>query len=102
MATNSSKGHASHTQDAVALGLPGRMRHPIKITLIGAGSAFTPRLLNDVLRIPGEQGGTIALVDIDRIRLTTMHKLIEKLVRQLGKTHWKVIGSADRKQVMAG
>ena len=70
--------------------------------MMGAGSGFTPRLMNDVLRIPGDQGGTIALVDIDRERLATMIKLITRLTQQLGKPNWKVIGSTDRRKVMAG
>ena len=68
-------GHAAHTQDAATRGLPGAMPRPIKLTMLGAGSGFTPRLLNDLFRIPGEQGGTIALVDIDRDRLATMHRV---------------------------
>jgi hypothetical protein len=58
-------GHTAHTKSAEAVGLPGQMRRPIKVTMLGAGSGFTPTLVNDILRIPGEQGGTIALVDID-------------------------------------
>ncbi len=69
--------------------------------MMGAGSAFTPRLVNDVLRIPGEQGGVIALVDIDRQRLTMMHALIEKLVAHLGKS-WTVESSADRRKMLPG
>ncbi len=95
-------GHADHTKDAAARGLQGEILRPIKITMLGAGSAFTPRLMNDILRIPGDQGGTIALVDIDRERLDTMVKLITRLAAQLGKTNWKVIGSADRRKVMGG
>jgi alpha-galactosidase len=79
-------GHTAHTHDAAAAGLPGKLLRPIKITMLGAGSAFTPRLMNDVLRIPGDQGGTIALVDIDRERLATMTKLVTRLAEQLGKT----------------
>ncbi|MBS0633749.1 MAG: alpha-glucosidase/alpha-galactosidase [Verrucomicrobia bacterium] len=97
-----SHGTASHTQNAAARGLPGDIGRPIKILMMGAGSAFTPRLMNDILRIPGNQGGTIALVDIDRERLTTMQALIKKLCAQLGKTNWEVIGSTDRRKVMAG
>ena len=95
-------GHADHTKDAAARGLQGQIQRPIKITMLGAGSAFTPRLMNDILRIPGDQGGTIALVDIDRERLDTMVKLITRLAQQLGKTNWQVIGSADRRKVLAG
>jgi len=93
-------GHAAHTQSAAAKGLQGVFQRPIKITMMGAGSGFTPRLVNDVLRIPGEQGGTIALVDIDSSRLLTMTKLIRKLITQLGKKNWKVIASPNRKAVM--
>lgn len=95
-------GHTAHTHDAAAAGLPGKLLRPIKITMLGAGSAFTPRLMNDVLRIPGDQGGTIALVDIDRERLATMTKLVTRLAEQLGKTNWKVVGSADRRSVLPG
>lgn len=94
-------GHAAHTQDAATRGLPGTMPRPIKLTMLGAGSGFTPRLLNDLFRIPGEQGGTIALVDIDRDRLATMHRVIEKLAAQLGKTRWKIVASPDRTAVLA-
>ena len=97
------QGHAAHTQDAAQRGLPGFMARPIKITMLGAGSGFTPRLVNDVLRIPGAQrGGTIALVDIDRERLRTMHALIGKLVDALGQSNWQVIASPDRTRVLAG
>lgn len=95
-------GHAAHTQDAATRGLPGAMPRPIKLTMLGAGSGFTPRLLNDLFRIPGEQGGTIALVDIDRDRLATMHRVIEKLAAQLGKTNWRILASPDRTAVLAG
>jgi alpha-galactosidase len=96
-------GHAAHTQDAAAQGLPGSVQRPIKLTMLGAGSGFTPRLVNDVLRIPGNQGGVIALVDIDLSRLRTMHKLIVKLIAKLGQEkHWKVVSSPDRTQVLKG
>ncbi|MFZ4695617.1 MAG: alpha-glucosidase/alpha-galactosidase [Verrucomicrobiia bacterium] len=96
------EGHAAHTKASEQAGLPGVLRHPIKLTMMGAGSGFTPRLVNDVLQIPGECGGTIALVDIDRSRLRTMHRLIEKLIAKLGKANWKVISSPERRQVMRG
>ena len=95
-------GHQSHTKDAQAIGLPGVMPRPIKITMMGAGSGFTPRLINDVVRIPGSAGGTIALVDIDRERLRTMHGVVEKVLAQTGVKGWTVIASADRRNVLAG
>src|SRR5476651_1237435 len=105
MATKSTKksystGHAEHTKSADALTLSGEILRPIKITMMGAGSGFTPKLMNDVLRIPGNKSGLIALVDIDRSRLRTMHKLIEKLIAKLKAKGWKVISSPDRKAVL--
>lgn len=96
------KGHTEHTKEAEAKGLPGVMRRPIKITMMGAGSGFTPRLVNDVIEIPGNVGGTIALVDIDQDRLKTMEQLINKLFQQKGKDNWKVIASPDRRKVLKG
>lgn len=95
-------GHESHTKPASESGLPGSFSRPIKITMMGAGSAFTPRLLNDVLQTPGQQGGEIALVDIDRNRLATMEKLIRKLIRKLGVKGWKVVASPNRRSVLKG
>jgi alpha-galactosidase len=95
-------GHTAHTKSAAALGLPGEMRRPIKVTLLGAGSGFTPTLVNDIFRIPGNQGGTIALVDIDTNRLETMYQIIQNLAQELGKTNWKVEASPDRTQVLPG
>lgn len=40
-----------------------------KISIIGAGSAFTRDIAMDILLIEGLEGGTIALVDIDERRL---------------------------------
>jgi alpha-galactosidase len=98
-----SEGHAAHTQDAVEAGLPGTMRRHLKITMLGAGSGFTRTLANDVMSIPGNIGGVIAIVDIDRARLAIMHKLLNALIRQHGKQkQWKVIASTNRRAVMAG
>lgn len=94
-------GHAAHTQDAAAQGLPGKFQRPIKLTMLGAGSGFTPSLMNDLLRIPGSEGGTIALVDVDESRLLTMQRLITKLVNKLGQARrWKILASQDRVAVM--
>jgi alpha-galactosidase len=105
MAKSSSKklqGHAEHTQSAARRGLAGVFKRPIKITMMGAGSGFTPRLLNDVLRIPGQCGGTIGLVDIDTSRLQTMKRLVERLIGKLGVKNWKVIVSTKRREVLPG
>ncbi len=96
------RGHAAHTHDAAAKGLSGVFQRPIKIAMLGAGSSFTPRLMNDILQIPGEAGGTIVLVDIDAKRLKLMQQLIQKLVEKLGKTNWKVTASTDRRKALPG
>jgi alpha-galactosidase len=102
MAKNSSKGHTEHTKSASQHSLPGSFQRPIKVTMLGAGSGFTPRLVNDIIRIPGSQGGVIALVDIDANRLKTMHRVVERLFAHVGVTKWKVISSKDRARVLAG
>lgn len=95
------KGHAAHSKSAEAKGLPGEMPRPIKITMMGAGSGFTPTLVRDVLQIPGGRGGVIALVDIDADRLGTMHQLIEKVIASQKRAGWAVVSSTDRAEVMA-
>lgn len=96
----SSEGHAAHTQDAAGLGLPGVFRRPIKVTFIGAGSQFTPRILNDIVLTPGNQGGVFALVDLDVKRLNLSARVLRKLIKEGGHTQWKVITSAKRTEVM--
>ena len=93
-------GHAAHTQDAAAVGLTGSMDRPIKLTFLGAGSFFAPRLVNDVIRILGNQGGVIALVDIDAALLTLSAKLVRKLVGAFGGGNWKVVASTERREVL--
>src|SRR4051812_398218 len=95
------EGHAAHTQTSDrAVGLAGEMHRPIKITVLGAGSGFTPRLLNDVLQISGADRGEIALVDIDESRLSTMHQLVSKLIEKRNATGWTVKSSRDRNEVL--
>jgi alpha-galactosidase len=97
-----SKGHSEHTKSARQTTLPGTMTRPIKITMMGAGSGFTPRLITDVISIAGNKGGTIALVDVDSSRLRTMHKLINKILVNRNATGWTVISSENRKKVLKG
>lgn len=104
MVATKSEGHTAHTKAAEnQRGMPGTMPRPIKITMLGAGSGFTPRLMNDVLQIPGGAGGEIALVDIDTERLDTMQQLIQKLIDFLGVgDQWTVTASVERRDVLAG
>jgi alpha-galactosidase len=97
-----SKGHSEHIKTAAQLVLPGEMSRPIKVTLMGAGSFFTQRLVNDILSIQGAERGEFALVDVDQERLATMHRIVELVLQKLGKTGWSVKSSANRREVMAG
>lgn len=72
----------------------------LKISIIGAGSAFTQNLVVDILTIKGVDEGTIALVDIDADRLEIAHRLVEKII-EITKGNWSVISSTDRKKVLA-
>ncbi|OME89698.1 MULTISPECIES: alpha-galactosidase [Paenibacillus] len=72
-----------------------------KISIIGAGSAFTQEITMDILLIEGLEGGTIALVDIDEKRLEIARKLVLKIIEMTGK-RWEVIASTDRREVIGG
>lgn len=72
-----------------------------KISIIGAGSAFTRDIAMDILMIEGLDGGTIALVDIDERRLELARRLVLKIVEMTGKS-WRVIASTDRREVIGG
>ena len=79
------------------------MPRPIKVTMLGAGSMFTPELVKDLFLIPDNEGGTIALVDIDERRLATMTKLVELIAAEFGVADvWTVASSVDRAEVLAG
>jgi len=98
-------GHAAHTKTAVARGLPGPMQRPIKVTMLGAGSGFTPTIVRDILQTPGNGGGEIALVDVDRDRLGTMEKVISRMVQTSagdGSAAWTVCASDNRLDVLSG
>lgn len=96
-------GHQAHIQRAESRGLPGEMPRPVKVTMLGAGSMFTPELVKDLFLIPGNVGGTVALVDIDEARLTTMTKLVELLAEEFEVAdRWTVEANADRLAVLPG
>ncbi len=95
------EGHVAHTRDADSQqGLAGEMRGPIKLTMLGAGSGFTPRLVSDVVQITGSKGGEICLVDIDARRLATVHTFIQLLLEKLGKPGWTLTSTTKRREVL--
>lgn len=102
--TEAETGHAAHTRPADWTGgLPGRFTRPINITFLGAGSGFCPSLCRDVLLIDGADRGEFRLCDIDQDRLSTMHQVIARLIRQTGRENgWTVRSSVDRRQLLPG
>ncbi|MEC0242221.1 alpha-galactosidase [Paenibacillus dokdonensis] len=70
-----------------------------KISIIGAGSAFTHEIIVDIITIEGLDGGTIALVDIDAKRLELACKLVQKIVDVSGRK-WTVLASTNRREVI--
>ena len=72
-----------------------------KITIIGAGSAFTQNIIADILSIEGINKGYIGLVDIDEERLEIAHRLVEKIIELTGKD-WSVGSSVNRREMLPG
>ncbi|GAB6989115.1 alpha-galactosidase [Paenibacillus pini] len=71
-----------------------------KISIIGAGSAFTNEIVIDILNITDLNEGVIALVDLDEKRLGIARKLVQKLIGETGKK-WRVIASTNRREVIS-
>lgn len=72
----------------------------VKITYLGAGSAFAPVLSKDIFQIPGLEKGELCLVDIDPERLDLSQRAT-KIVNEKLKTKWKITASTDREEVMS-
>ncbi|MCD6593037.1 alpha-galactosidase [Candidatus Bathyarchaeota archaeon] len=71
----------------------------VKITYLGAGSAFAPVLSKDIFLIPGLDEGELCLVDIDPERLELSRKTTEIINKKLNR-NWRIISSTDRREVM--
>ena len=72
----------------------------VKITYLGAGSAFAPVLSKDIFQIPDLDEGTLCLVDIDPERLELSYKATKIVNEKLG-TNWEIVASTDRREVMS-
>jgi alpha-galactosidase len=73
-----------------------------KIVFIGAGSlGFTRGLVRDLLTFDSMRDATIALVDIDRERLSFARQMVEKIVA-LGNYPAKVVATTKRREVLKG
>jgi len=73
----------------------------MRITMLGAGSAFTPTLSKDIMLSDKLEPGVIGLVDIDPARLELSHQVAEKVAALLG-TGWKIEASTDRARILPG
>lgn len=71
----------------------------VKITFLGAGSVFAPRLAIDIFKIPDLDNGELCLVDVDKERLELSFKATQKINEKLGKD-WRIVSSTERREVM--
>jgi alpha-galactosidase len=74
----------------------------LKVTMIGAGSGFTPQIMKDIMLVSEIDKGEIRLCDIDAKRLKITKGLIEALSQHLTKGRWTVKASTDRKDLLRG
>lgn len=73
-----------------------------KITFIGAGSTvFTKNLLVDILSYPELAGATIALYDIDPVRLRESEVIAGRVAETLG-VHPRIEATVDRRAALVG
>ncbi|GFP28064.1 alpha-galactosidase [Candidatus Hakubella thermalkaliphila] len=70
-----------------------------KILILGAGSFFTNFWIKDIALIPGLEGGTFALVDVNSERLQLTFDMTKKILEKLGKK-WVIKASLDREELM--
>jgi alpha-galactosidase len=96
------EGEARPTLASRPPAVSGGAFRPIKVAILGAGSAvFARRLMADLLCTPGLEQGTFALVDIDAERLELARRIGEALVERSGKS-WTVEAATDRRQALPG
>jgi len=73
----------------------------VRITMLGAGSAFTPYLMKDIMLIEGLKRGVINLIDIDPRRLDISLRYVRAIAGRIGPG-WQVNASTDRRRLMKG
>ncbi len=73
-----------------------------KITFIGAGSVvFTRDLCSDIALTPALQGSTIALMDIDPVRLELARRTVQAIVDR-SRLEAKVTATTDQREAVNG
>ncbi|MGA2975370.1 MAG: alpha-galactosidase [Spirochaetia bacterium] len=81
---------------------PPPVARPLRIAIIGAGSAvFARQLMADVLTAPGLDSGAFVLVDIDARRLDLAHRIGERMAAASGR-RWRIEATAHRQKALAG
>ncbi len=76
------------------------MAKPIKLTVIGAGSAvFSLGLVKDICLTPNLAGSSVAFMDIDEDRLDMIHRLAERYAEELG-VKMTIEKSTDRREAL--
>jgi alpha-galactosidase len=73
----------------------------LKITVIGAGSAFAFHVASDLIRCPALAGSTVALVDVNPRALDLSARIIARMIEQTG-ADLRVQQSTDRRDVLTG
>ncbi|NPV07956.1 MAG: hypothetical protein HPY83_08340 [Anaerolineae bacterium] len=73
----------------------------LKLTLIGAGSAFTFHVVSDLIRQPALAGSTVALVDVDEKALDLSARIAARMVERAG-ADLAIEPSTDRRALLAG
>ena len=76
----------------------------LKLTIIGAGSAFTFRVVSDLIRRPALAGSTVALVDVDEEALALSARIAARMVERAGaqltiRAHHPPAGGAGRERL---
>jgi alpha-galactosidase len=73
----------------------------MKLTIIGAGSAFSYHVVSDLIRRPALAGSTVGLVDIQPEILELSNRIIARMIAQTG-ADLRVQSSTDRREVLPG
>jgi len=94
-------GHIAHSKAADVITLTKPLTRPLKIVFLGAGSCFFSSLFVDVMNIPGNRGGEMAIVDTDPVRLELAHEIGNKIIDMTGK-NWTVSTSTERQSALKG
>jgi len=73
----------------------------IKLTIIGAGSAFTFHVMSDLARQPALAGSTVALIDTDAEALGLSERIAARMVEAAG-AQLNIQASTDRRRLLPG